>query len=1131
VPARKQTLFDVLDAPSTNRSPDAPKALLSRLGGGDSDSELSSLSSSEPEFEDVAGPSSKRRKIADEEKADKGDSDDDLEFEDVETYGPQAGTGTLAPAPSGDLDLTLRRETRISLVNEVGKKQGPTKIERAIRVATHQMHVQFLMWHNSVRNRWICDREVQEILVRELRKVKGIERDVERWKRDSGLEVGGGQEEEVSSIGRGKGKATAKGKEMNKGKKIDERSQRDWGQLAQRASNGKVNMSHGDPLFALLKRLSSYWKQRFTITAPGLRKIGYMTLQRLDEEIKSNKVDYDVERHGERIMNRDEFKELAKKCEGSGDVGAQLFAGLLRGIGLETRMVVSLQPVGFGWAKNEDAAEWKEKSKSSKKKEEIEDSDEEEDAGGEPKPKAQSKSISRGKSKTKSKTPARRGSAQKPSTRTRGKGAKNEAVDISESENDEKHDSDDDSVVDITPTKAPARRSKVYEKDLAPNYWVEVLSPVTNKYVPVNPYAASDPVATNQELLLNFEPRGAKAEKAKQVMAYIIGFSSDGTAKDVTVRYLKRHMWPGKTKGFRFPVEKVPVYNSSGKVKRHEDYDWFKTVMSGYTRRDNQRTAVDDEEEDTDLIAIKPEKKEVKEGEETLQSYKASTEFVLERHLRREEALRPGAKHVKLFTIKGKGDATPVQEKVYLRSDVVNCKSMETWQKEGRAPIPGEQPLKRVPYRAATTNRKRELAEAELRAGGEKLLQPLYSYDQTDWIIPPPIMDGIIPKNAYGNMDVYVPSMVPEGAVHIPRRGTVRICKKLGIDYAEAVTGFEFGARMAIPIVTGVVVAEENAEMVLEQWRIDEAERLRKEDEKRRKAALGAWRKFLMGMRIVKRMTEEYGGMVDDNPDVLNPWTNRKPQGKSKGAHVDEKAMREIMDQREEDMAGGFFPEGHEEEEVPQSFFPTRHDHDDEGQDSGGGFMVEDDKPRSQPKGMTTETYPTPISTETNSRNLTIASEASEEEDTEMVDTEEVRPLIKSIPGAKGKAKALAKSPAIATRGQLKRKQTETPKSNAAPPAKHGRGRLKRQVSPEEEEEDEKEEPTEIRDSGDEEEKIEDEPIKATPRGRGKRKSANNLAKESPAMRFLPKRSARTKNATPLRSQYFEASEDEVDEE
>lgn len=60
---------------------------------------------------------------------------------------------------------------------------------------------------------------------------------------------------------------------------------------------------------------------------------------------------------------------------------------------------------------------------------------------------------------------------------------------------------------------------------------------------------------------------------------------------------------------------------------------------------------------------------------------------------------------------------------------------------------------------------------------------------------PLPIQDGKVSRNTFGNCDVYVETMIPKGGVHLPLKGTAKIAKKLGIDYADAVTGFEFKSR------------------------------------------------------------------------------------------------------------------------------------------------------------------------------------------------------------------------------------------------------------------------------------------------------------------------------------------------
>ena len=182
--------------------------------------------------------------------------------------------------------------------------------------------------------------------------------------------------------------------------------------------------------------------------------------------------------------------------------------------------------------------------------------------------------------------------------------------------------------------------------------------------------------------------------------------------------------------------------------------------------------------------------------------------------------------------------------------------------------------------------------------------------------------------------------MCPEGAVHVPYRGTVRVCKRLQIDYAEAVVDFEFGHRMAVPVIQGVVIAEEYYDHVMEQLAKDEVERTRKEDEKRRKMTLGMWRKLLMGMRIAKRIREEYGE-IGEGVEVFGHKRDNFP-GKDEERPDEAKLAGD-----DAEMAGGFFPEGYDEEREDDgaagrtsSFFPVV-DEEEEGDDS---LLVQDDR-------------------------------------------------------------------------------------------------------------------------------------------------------------------------------------------
>lgn len=751
------------------------------------------------------------------------EDEDDIDWEDaMDTKTTSATTPTVSAPELQDLELTLdQNETHVSDLLE-GKK-GPSKIERQIRIQTHCMHVQCLLFHNAIRNAWINDSKVHDILQKKL--PEGIQKEVKKWRIASGLELPEPKPEPPKS--------------KKKGKK----AQKDWSADSERLEPGTPDMSMGDPIITLMKILVAYWRKQFRITAPGLRKSGYRPVSALETAITEfREQPHDPELHGERIRNLGEFRATAEAMEGSRDVGAQLFTALVRALGIEGRLVASLQPLGFGWTKGETYTP--------------------------PKPVPDMKQQ--------------------------------------ETEKADPSDSDSDAAEEGPRVK---NASQQFDKDLVfPIYWTEVASPVTNEIISVDPLVLPNPVApfSSADLQGNFEPRGAKADRAKQVMCYVVAHSADGTAKEVTTRYLRRRTWPGKTKGFRMPLEKVPL----GPRGPYISFDWFGMVMRGYQRARKSKTAVDELEEGRDLQPNQPEKKKTTQATDTLQGLRASTEFVLERFLRREEALRPGAEPVRTF-VAGKG-ARAKEEPVFRREDVLKCLSAESWHKEGRQTIPGAVPLKRVPIRAVTLVRKREVEELQ-RQTGEKPLQGLYSRNQTEYIIPPPIQDGRIPKNEYGNIDCFVPSMVPAGATHVPLPGTVRVCKKLGIDYAEAVTGFEFGSKMAVPVIQGVVIAAENEGLLRDAWQADAAEKRKKEELKAEKKILQTWRKFLFGIRIMERVRDEYGGRdpaADRERDSHNPFAAQK-----KTADVESDGDDQIDDTESYDPVdhgGGFLLPGHE---------------------------------------------------------------------------------------------------------------------------------------------------------------------------------------------------------------------------
>ncbi|KAI5816853.1 putative DNA excision repair complex component [Pyronema omphalodes] len=812
------------------------------------------------------------------------DNDDDDEEEEiwedvVAPLVPAAVTPSAAiPAiPEGELQLTLNAP--VAAAPLPGKKKGASLEERRIRILTHCIHVSYLLYHGRVRNQWCNDPEVQGLLLSQV--TTGIIKDHERMAERL-------VEKEKEKRRRLKKEAKGKGK---RSKEVEEDD----------GLGGLENTT--DPILGPLGTVLHWWRKKFKVTAPGLRKLGYKSNQRLKAEGVAATEEGDAytfhwgvgrktvfARRGETIKGIRGFREAAEKLAGSRDVGAQLLTALLRALGYEARLVFSLQPLGFGFTAVEEASE-----------------------------DSPSKTPSKASNKEEEKTPVPKKRKRQP---------KNEPSDSELSEL-----SEDEGGFLKTSTTKPKDKDP-YDDDLRyPIFWTEIISPFSKKIIAVTAFP-SVLIGSTPEVLAKFYPRSAAAVKAKQIMAYTISYSSDLSAKDVTLRY-----HPSKKNTFRLPPQQVPYSDIM--------FDWFLSALQPYLKPKGDWTALDFKE----ASELEPPELEAKPQHNTtsISGFKNHPDLILERHLKREEAIRPGCEHVQTFT-SGKG-AKQVTEKVFRRSDVVLCKTVENWYREGRVLIPGAQALKQVKRRAVTLTRKREIEE-KTRAG-EEALQGLYSLDQTQLYDPPPIEDGVIPKNGFGNIDLYVPTMLPPGAVHIPLKGTARVAKKLGIDYAEAVVGFEFRQQRAVPEIQGIVVAEENEELVRDAWHEEEQERRRKEDTKREKDTLARWRRFLLKARVLKKLRAEWEAShgaemekVDVNPFVRKGATAEK-------AKVPEEISKANLENTAAYGGGGFVPNGQEEEEDKLVWDAEEQEAggflaEDEEQEPGG-FMLEDDEQEMPP--------------------------------------------------------------------------------------------------------------------------------------------------------------------------------------
>ena len=314
-------------------------------------------------------------------------------------------------------------------------------------------------------------------------------------------------------------------------------------------------------------------------------------------------------------------------------------------------------------------------------------------------------------------------------------------------------------------------------------------------------------------------------------------------------------------------------------------------------------------------------KKETQEGlPGNVQDFKDHPYYALERHLKRHEIIWPKREVGKINAGKS---ASSSLESVYRRNDVQTVRSADKWYRFGREIKPGEQALKHVPARSKRG--KSVHADDIDNDDDDPATTALYAYSQTALYIPPPIVRGRVPKNVYGNLDVYVPSMIPPGGLHVRNPAAAKAARLIGVDYADAVTGFQFKGRHGTAITAGVIVAAENKAAV--EAVIDGFQQEQEDDEARARSmeCLRLWKRFLTGLRIGERIGLHSAAATDEK------------------ARQVEEHMNKAEDEAEQTVdAGGFFRDGDAEDSAQPTASRFRQSIEEH---EGGGFMVEEDRP------------------------------------------------------------------------------------------------------------------------------------------------------------------------------------------
>lgn len=176
--------------------------------------------------------------------------------------------------------------------------------------------------------------------------------------------------------------------------------------------------------------------------------------------------------------------------------------------------------------------------------------------------------------------------------------------------------------------------------------------------------------------------------------------------------------------------------------KLRVDTHWWHQTLKPYQEKRNAR----EKEEDEELARQQLDKP----LPTSIAEYKDHPLYVLRRHLLKFQAIYPPDPPTLGFVR---------NEAVYARECVYTLHSREIWVKQARVVKPGEEPYKIVKARPKWD-----------RATGTSIAPlplEIFGIWQTQDYVPPTAENGVVPRNAYGNVELFKMCMLPKGTVHL----------------------------------------------------------------------------------------------------------------------------------------------------------------------------------------------------------------------------------------------------------------------------------------------------------------------------------------------------------------------------
>ncbi|XP_023735483.1 DNA repair protein RAD4 [Lactuca sativa] len=352
----------------------------------------------------------------------------------------------------------------------------------------------------------------------------------------------------------------------------------------------------------------------------------------------------------------------------------------------------------------------------------------------------------------------------------------------------------------------------------APLYWAEVY--LNGKWVHVDTINATIDGENKVEALV---------AACKTSLRYVVAFNGQG-AKDVTRRYC--------AKWYKIASHRVNSTWWDAVLAPLKDLESKTTQGIGLSDNlRNERASLEDMELETKALTEPLPTNQ--------QAYRSHHLYAIERWLTKYQILHPKG------PILGFCSGHPV----YPRASVQILHTKEKWLREGLQLKVNELPVK-VLERSVKVN-KGKVTDEDDCVGPTGTIH-LYGKWQTEPLCLPHAQNGIVPKNERGQVDVWSEKCLPPGTVHLGFPRIFNIAKKLNVDYAPAMVGFEFKNGRSYPLYNGIVVCSEFKDMILDAYGEEEERRGEEERRKSEAKALSRWYQLLSSIVTRQRLNNRY---------------------------------------------------------------------------------------------------------------------------------------------------------------------------------------------------------------------------------------------------------------------------------